>query len=53
MKVDNEEYKRGFEDGLLQNEYNPPKCNAENHNSIRDYNDGYEDGDREIYQSLL
>jgi hypothetical protein len=53
MKLDNEEYKRGYEAGLTQGEYEPPKCNKENSKSIRDYNEGYEDGERSVFKSLL
>jgi len=53
MNFDTEQYKRGYEDAISQNEYSPPSCNKENHNSIRDYNNGYEDGEREVFKSLL
>ena len=51
MKHDEAEYKRGFEDGNAQREYAPPKCNKENHASIRDYDEGYEDGEYKIFNA--
>ena len=51
MKHDEAEYRRGFEDGNGQKEYAPPKCNKENHGSIRDYDEGYEDGEYKIFNT--
>ncbi len=53
MKIDNEEYKRGYEDAQAGREYNPPACNEGNFRSIRDYGDGYDAGEIAIYGKQL
>ncbi len=52
MKIDDDQYKKGFDDGLHQRDYSPPPCNKENHESIRDYNEGYEDGESKIFKQF-